>query len=72
MESENIRKKLLDELMKFQNLIYNYECEDLDEDEKNMILLRIKSNLKVSSEYVSFKRWMIRDVKDLMDDLQIK
>lgn len=65
MESENIRKRLLDELMKFQGLIYDFECEDLEEDEKTDILRRIKSNFKVSSEYTAFKRWMIRDVADL-------
>lgn len=72
MESENIRKRLLDELIKFQNLIYTYECEDLDDEDKDVLFQKIKSSLKASSEYVSFKRWMIRDVKDLMEELQIK
>lgn len=71
MESENIRKKLLDELMKFQKMIYNYEYEDFDEEDKLMLLQKIKSSLKDSSEYTAFKRWMIKDVQDLKEELEI-
>lgn len=70
MESENIRKKLLDELMKFQRLIYDYVCEDLDGEEKTELCSKIKSNLKASSEYTSFKRWMIRDVDSLREEFK--
>ena len=71
MESENIRKRLLDELMKFQKMIYNYEYEDFDEEDKLMLLQKIKSSLKDSSEYTAFKRWMIKDVQDLKEELEI-
>jgi hypothetical protein len=67
MESENLRKRILDELIKFQRMIYDYECEDLDEDDRIIIFQRIKSNLKESSEYAAFKRWMIRDVEGLRE-----
>ena len=69
MESENLRKSLLDELSKFQKLIYDYLNNEVDEKCKNEKLQEIKSNLKPSSEYTSFKKWMIMDVKSLREEL---
>lgn len=70
MESINIRKKLLDELIKFQGWLYEYECEELDEEDKERILRKIKSSLSAASEFTAFKRWMIKEVDELREEFK--
>jgi len=56
LESSNLRAKLIKEIRVFQELIFDYE-----DTESDVILEKIKYNLKSSSAFTAFKRWIIRD-----------
>lgn len=60
IESKNIRKALLDQILKFQSLLYDYD-EENDPEEKRLYLKSIKRQLHKSSAFAAFKRWIIRD-----------
>jgi hypothetical protein len=56
LESSNLRSMLLEEIRKFQELLFDYE-----EDENDSYLIKIKYELSNKSAFTAFKRWMIRD-----------
>lgn len=69
LDSKNLRDKILKELTDFSKLIYDYfdavdeeEIEDIEYTSK-----KIKRHLNNNSEFVSFKRWIIKDNPDLYD-----
>lgn len=61
IESSNIRKKLLNEILDFQNLLLRYYDEDVEDDEKEIYLKKITAHLKKSSPFTAFKLWIIKD-----------
>jgi uncharacterized protein (TIGR02646 family) len=69
LESDNIRRILLDELIKFQNMIYQYYY-DLDDEDKYIMLSKIKKQLKSDSQFTAFKRWIIKDIEGLREELE--
>lgn len=58
-ESRLLRKHLRESLSKFKNYIREYG--ELDEQEKEDMEYLIRTELKDSSEFTAFKRWLIRD-----------
>ncbi|MDM8524520.1 HNH endonuclease [Desulfococcaceae bacterium HSG8] len=70
MESSNIRKSVLDEIMKFQAILYEYCFEASHPEEKNECLKHLERHLKTSSPFTSFKRWIIRENKELKKEFE--
>lgn len=59
-EARVIRKELRKELTQFKEYVREYQ-EAEDEDEKEDVELLIKRELKDSSAFTAFKRWLIWD-----------
>ncbi|PFK43440.1 hypothetical protein COJ23_25095 [Priestia megaterium] len=75
IEAENIRSKLIEEIVSFQELLFKYISLDVidanDETRKNDLKNSIIDQLKPSSDFTAFKRCIIRDYRDgtpLKDD----
>ena len=68
-----IRKAVREELTKFKNLIRDYN--ETTGDDKEELLLTIRSKLRSNSEFAAFKRWIVRDnpnCKDFIDCWKVK
>ena len=62
MESVNIKKELRNEIIKFINVINEYwDAEGEDKEDAKYLIIR---ELKSSSPFAAFKRWMVRDNRD--------
>lgn len=66
LESANIKKELRKELQDFINSINEYEESDGEDKEDAKIL--IKKHLKSNSAFTAFKRWIVRDNKDMLSE----
>lgn len=67
IESKIIRKKLREELSYFKNLVREYkEAEGSDKEDLEILLQR---ELKNSSAFTAFKRWLIKDNKEYYAEL---
>ena len=60
MEAKIIQKELREELSKFKECVREYQ-EAEDEEEKEDIEILLKRELKDSSAFTAFKRWLIWD-----------
>ena len=67
IEAKILRRKLRKEISKFKELVREYKETDGEEKEDLKILL--ERELKNSSEFVAFKKWLIRDNQDYYSDL---
>lgn len=67
-ESRLLRKHLREDLSRFKNYIREYEELDTKEEKEDMECL-IRNELKDSSEFTAFKRWLIRDNAKFYNDL---
>lgn len=67
IDSNNIKEQILEEIKKFQEYIESYfESLDLDYlDDIKHFERKIKYGLSKKSKYTSFKRWIIKDNKNL-------
>lgn len=61
LESVNLRKSLLSDLLDFQNCLLGYFDDDSEEAEKRSYLQKLKRHLKNQSAFCAFKRWIVRD-----------
>jgi len=62
MESQNLRKALTRSLREFTQLLINYyESDTIDGEKKRSLREKIIDELKNSSPFTAFKRWIIRD-----------
>ena len=61
IESANIRSKLLSEIRKFQNLLFEYFDDSYDIEERKDIKNQIIRQLKTTSNFTAFKKWILRD-----------
>lgn len=61
LESINMRKSLLRELLDFQNCLLGYFNDESEEDEKQSYLNKLKRHLKTNSAFCAFKRWIVMD-----------
>ena len=67
IEAKILRKKLRKELSKFKELVREYkEAEGLDKEDLEILL---KRELRNSSEFAAFKRWLIKDNKEYYSEL---
>lgn len=67
MEAKILRRILRKELSEFKEYVREYrEAED---DEKEDLKYLIKQQLENSSSFAAFKRWLIRDNKDMYPEL---
>ena len=67
-EAHNLRKRIFKEIIEFHEILLEYIHDDDIEDEyKKNLLSKIKRHLNIESAFVSFKRWMIRDNKNLLN-----
>lgn len=67
IESSNIRKALLEDILDFQKQLLGYVEND---EEREHYLKRIKKHLKKSSAFTAFKRWIIKENPVLRKDFQ--
>lgn len=66
VESANIKKELREELIKFNRAINEYyESEDIEKEDTKYLIIK---ELKSSSPFAAFKRWIIRDNKDKLSE----
>lgn len=70
IEASNLRNKVLQDIKEFQKYLLDYYNDGFDEEEKNYFLTHIKRHLKKSSNFTSFKRWIIRENEVMRADLE--
>ena len=69
MEAKIIRRNLRKELSEFKEYVREYkEAEDEEKDDLKYLL---QQELKDSSPFVAFKRWLIRDNKEAYQELLV-
>ncbi len=64
LESNNLRTELIKEIRNFQNLLFDY----FENNKNEICLIRIKEDLTNYSAFTAFKRWIIRDNIELMNE----
>lgn len=66
MESDNLRKKLLNEIYQFNLLLADYF--DADSHLKTIIKDKVLNELTNSSSFTAFKRWIIKDNSTYLEE----
>lgn len=69
IEAKVIRKKLRKELHDFKDSVREYQ--EAEGEEKEDLLFLIKKELKSSSAFTAFKRWLIRDNGEYYPELAV-
>ena len=69
MESTIIRKTLRKDLSKFKEYVREYQ-EAENEEEKEDVAMLLKRELKDSSAFTAFKRWLIWDNEEKYGELE--
>lgn len=67
LEAKILRKRLRKELSGFKELVREYK--ETEGEEKEDLAFSLKRELKSSSEFAAFKRWLIRDNKEYYAEL---
>lgn len=67
-EARVLRRTLRKEISKFKEYVREYQ--DAEDQEKEDLLYLIEKELKNSSPFTAFKRWLIRDNKDFYPELE--
>ena len=70
IESANLRNLVLKEVRHFQNLLFEYYNDGYTEEEREKIRQTILRELRETSNFTSFKRWIIRNNEVLFTDFQ--
>lgn len=68
IESANLRSKLLKEIRNFHNLLFAYYDDSNTEEELFAVKNQIIRELRSTSNFTAFKRWIIRDCEGLKAD----
>ena len=68
IESENLRSKLIREIMDFQEILFEYFDDTYSSEEKEGFKNKIIRHLKPESNFTAFKRWIIRENETLMQE----
>jgi hypothetical protein len=61
IEAANLRTHLLKEIREFLELLFEFDDDGYDPDEKEYFRRKILQHLKPNSNFTAFKRWIIRD-----------
>jgi hypothetical protein len=67
-EAENIRERLINEVLAFGNLLQEYFEPTILEEEKPIALRKIRRMLSVKSPFTAFKVWVIKQNKALLTE----
>ncbi len=67
IESGNLRSKLLKEIRSFQDLLFKFYDDIYNEKERLFFKDQIARELRASSGFTAFKRWILRD-NDMTED----
>jgi|SRR6218665_176748 len=59
IESDSLRKKLLKEIMDFQQLLCEYFMDTNSPENKDYFLMKIRDHFHRGSSFTAFKRWII-------------
>lgn len=70
LEAEAIREQLKEEMAKFRKNIRVYYDSSTSSIERSNTLLSIKRQLKKSSPFTAFKRWVVRENERLKQDFE--
>ena len=68
MESANLRSQLLNEIRRFQDLLFQFYDNSNSPEEKEETKKQIVRELKPASCFTAFKRWIVRESPDMMED----
>jgi len=68
IESANLRSKLLKEIRAFQNLIFEFYDDSYTLEEKEELKSRIIRQLRPTSNFTAFKKWILRDSEVMVLD----
>ena len=68
LESANLRDKLLNEILEFQTLLFEYNSDN--EKLKEKALVNIEYELSNKSAFTAFKRWIVRDSQYFRDEFK--
>ncbi len=68
VEGENIRERLVDEMVKFTKKLNNYSKSTVLSKDKARYLKKIKEMLSVKSPFTAFKVWVIKENTYLMSE----
>ena len=61
IESDNLRENLLNEIFQFQRLLMEYYSRDTTDEERAVLMPKIRKALSNHAPFAAFKRWIIRD-----------
>jgi HNH endonuclease len=67
-EAENIRERLINEVLAFGNLLQEYFEPTILEEEKPVALRKIRRMLSVKSPFTAFKVWVIKENQALLTE----
>jgi uncharacterized protein (TIGR02646 family) len=70
IEASNLRNKILEDILDFQEYLNNYYKDGFDADDKANFLAHIKRHLKKSSNFTAFKRSIIRENEVMNADFE--
>jgi len=68
IESGNLRSKLLKEIRNFQNLLFDFYDDTFNDEEKLEIKNKIIRQLRPTTNFTAFKKWVLRDNEKLRAD----
>jgi hypothetical protein len=68
IESANLRSKLLKEIRDFQTLLFEFYDDSYNAEEKEEIKNKIIRQLRPTSNFTAFKKWIIKDNEVLLID----
>lgn len=60
LEANNIRRKIVDEIRSFQQLLFDFYELGMSQEDKNDIKRQIKRKLSLESPFTAFKIWIIK------------
>ncbi len=70
IESASLRNQILVEIMDFQEYLCDYYKDGFDDAYKEKTLAHIKRHLSQSSNFTTFKRWIIRDNEAMREEFE--
>ncbi len=68
IEAENIRKKLIREIIDFQHLLMNYYEPGVSSEDKEYLKRKIKIKLSPATAFTAFKIWVIKNNEGLFSE----
>jgi pyruvate dehydrogenase complex dehydrogenase (E1) component len=70
IDSANIRERLINEMLAFNNLVNEYFDSTILEEETPIFLRKIKRMLSIKSPFTAFKIWVVKSNPYLLKEFQ--